>query len=148
MKSLYDVFTAIKADEGDHVGTMKACLDPNVAVQSPSLERKVLIGLAMAVAVTYAINGDLGGINEVSDLVDSAAGDAATGFVDGSIVEAAIAGAAGFAKQFMQDEEEGNIIELAGDFVEASGIAGFLDGIGKVLLDILTVLFEFLARLL
>jgi hypothetical protein len=148
MKSLYDVFAAIKADEGDHVGTMKACLDPNVAVQSPSLERNVLIGLAMAVAVTYAINGDLGGINEVSDLVDSAAGDAATGFVDGSIVEAAIAGAAGFAKQFMQDEEEGNIVELAGDFVEASGIAGFLDGLGKVLLDVLTVLFEFLARLL
>eukprot|EP00538_Stauroneis_constricta_P011340 CAMPEP_0119571404 /NCGR_PEP_ID=MMETSP1352-20130426/44092_1 /TAXON_ID=265584 /ORGANISM="Stauroneis constricta, Strain CCMP1120" /LENGTH=638 /DNA_ID=CAMNT_0007621083 /DNA_START=620 /DNA_END=2537 /DNA_ORIENTATION=+ len=69
MQSLHDVFTAVRADEGDHVATMQACLDPTVAVQSPSIERRVLIGLAMVAIVGAAINvgGDAG-------LLDSAVG--------------------------------------------------------------------------
>jgi len=154
MKSLYDVFAAIKADEGDHVGTMKACLDPDVAVQSPSLERKVLVGFAMAAAVTYALNGgDFSGVNEMGDVVDSysngaAVSDVATGLLDGSMVEAAIAGAAGLAKRFIEDEEDGNTLALAGDFIEANGIGVALEGLKKLLIDGLTLIAEFLAALL
>jgi ubiquinol oxidase len=53
MKSLYDVFVAIRADEGDHVGTMKACLDPSIPVLSPALEARVLTGFALAASVGY-----------------------------------------------------------------------------------------------
>lgn len=53
MKTLYDVFAAIRLDEGDHVGTMKACLDPKVAVISPSLERRFLTGVALSAVVGY-----------------------------------------------------------------------------------------------
>lgn len=56
MKSLYDVFSAIRADEGDHVGTMKACLDPNIPVLSPALETRVLTGFALAAIVGYFIS--------------------------------------------------------------------------------------------
>lgn len=56
MTSLYDVFVAIKSDEGDHVGTMKACLDPNVAVISPSLETRFLTGVALSAAVGYFLS--------------------------------------------------------------------------------------------
>merc|ERR1719354_387328 len=42
MRSLYDVFVAIRNDEGDHVYTMTSCLDPKVAVLSPALESRVL----------------------------------------------------------------------------------------------------------
>ena len=73
MRSLYDVFTAIKADEGDHVGTMKACLDPDVAVLSPSLEKKVLTGVALVAAFSYFLTaGDIPDLGGLGDLADSA----------------------------------------------------------------------------
>lgn len=56
MKSLYDVFSAIRADEGDHVGTMKACLDPNIPVLSPALEIRVLTGFALAAIAGYLVS--------------------------------------------------------------------------------------------
>jgi len=56
MTSLYDVFVAIRSDEGDHVGTMKACLDPNVPVISPSLETRFLTGVALSSAVGYLLS--------------------------------------------------------------------------------------------
>jgi len=59
MTSLYDVFFAICGDEGDHVGTMQACLDPNIVVASPSMERKGLIGLAQAVLAVSAAGSGL-----------------------------------------------------------------------------------------
>lgn len=58
MTTLFDVFTAIKADEGDHVGTMKACKDPSVSKDSASLEKRALAGVALMAAVGYlAITG-------------------------------------------------------------------------------------------
>lgn len=51
MNSLYDVFDAINKDEYDHVRTMKSCLDPAVAVLSPSLESRALTGVALAALV-------------------------------------------------------------------------------------------------
>jgi ubiquinol oxidase len=64
MKSLYDVFHAIRLDEGDHVGTMKACLDPEVAVISPSLETRFLTGVALSAAVGYFLT--TGDFTEIS----------------------------------------------------------------------------------
>lgn len=75
MQSLYDVFTAIRNDEGDHVGTMKACLDPDVAVKSPSLEQKVLSGAALVFASALAVqNGyvDIPDINVLKDMLGKA----------------------------------------------------------------------------
>jgi len=60
MSSLYDVFSAILNDEGDHVGTMRGCLDPKVAVMSPSLETKALTAAALVTSVGYLLGaGDL-----------------------------------------------------------------------------------------
>jgi hypothetical protein len=56
MSSLYDVFCAVRDDEGDHVGTMHACLDPESILRSPSLEKKVLAGLALAAAVGFYLS--------------------------------------------------------------------------------------------
>jgi hypothetical protein len=53
MSSLYDVFCAIRADEGDHVSTMHACLDPESIIKSPSREKRVLAGLALAAAIGF-----------------------------------------------------------------------------------------------
>ena len=55
MNSLYDVFNAIRNDEGDHVGTMRGCLDPKVAVMSPSLETKALTAAALVTSVGYLL---------------------------------------------------------------------------------------------
>jgi len=38
------------------VGTMKACLDPNIPVLSPALETRVLTGFALAAIVGYVIS--------------------------------------------------------------------------------------------
>lgn len=70
MKSLYDVFTAIKADEGDHVSTMKACLDPEVAVQSPSTEKRLLVGGAFVAAISYMVTtGDFAEFFEYDEIL-------------------------------------------------------------------------------
>jgi len=71
MRSLYDVFCAIQCDEADHVCTMKACLDPEVSVLSPSLEKKLLTGVALGATVGYFLStGDLINIDELSTMAN------------------------------------------------------------------------------
>lgn len=53
MKSLYDVFSAIRDDEGDHVSTMQGFLDPSVVMKSPSIEKALASGLAAVSASVY-----------------------------------------------------------------------------------------------
>ena len=53
MRSLYDVFRAIAEDEGDHVQTMNACLDPQANLQSPSRERGIVTTIALTAAAAY-----------------------------------------------------------------------------------------------
>jgi hypothetical protein len=107
MESLYDVFSAIRDDEEDHVGTMEACLDPTVAKISPSLERKAIASIVTATAVALFLStGETGG--EVNDLVNFAIDDSAAT----SLVDTAIAGIAGFVSQFAQDAEEGALADL------------------------------------
>jgi hypothetical protein len=98
MSSLYDVFCAIRADEGDHVSTMQACLDPEVTLRSPSLEKRFLAGLALAGVVGYFVStGDFVDITDYTDVAGDAVledGSAATG-----IVESVLAGLASLAQQ-------------------------------------------------
>lgn len=146
MQTLYDVFLAIQADEGDHVGTMQACLDPSVAVQSPSIEKKVLIGTAM-VAV-YAL-GNFDSINSINDFVD--AGGGLDGLVDGlsaeSIIDAALVGGAALMNQVAKDGEEQNMLSLAGDFFEAGTFGVVLETARQFIFQLLVWLAELLRLL-
>jgi len=147
MHSMYDVFSAIRDDEGDHVSTMGACLDPNVAKLSPSLERKVLTGIATAAAVAIFMNtgGDLGiGTDLVDvdfgDLTDMASEDTdilgtldtIVGTLD-TIVDTAIAGAVGLASQMGKDGIDGEEISM-------------VDGMMPELKNFLAELVEVLSR--
>jgi hypothetical protein len=83
MSSLFDVFCAIRDDEGDHVSTMHACLDPQATLRSPSKEKRVLAGIAFAAAVGFYLStGDGVDITDVVDATGDAVledGSAATG---------------------------------------------------------------------
>uniref|UniRef100_A0A7S2LGM5 Ubiquinol oxidase n=1 Tax=Leptocylindrus danicus TaxID=163516 RepID=A0A7S2LGM5_9STRA len=57
MTSLYYVFENIRNDEGEHVNSMKACLDPNIAVMSKLMKRVLLAGFSLAASVGYVISG-------------------------------------------------------------------------------------------
>jgi hypothetical protein len=146
MQSLYDVFRAIQADEGDHVGTMQACLDPSVAVQSPSTEKKVLIGAAVAAA--FAL-GDFDSINSINDLVDSGGG--LNGLVDGlsadAIIDGALAGGAALMSQVARDGEEQNMFGLAGDFFEAGTFGVVLETVRQVIFQVLVLVADLLRLL-
>ena len=67
LHSLYDVFVAIRNDEGDHVHTMTSCLDPKVATLSPALENRVLTGVALVTGASLLV----GNSGLTSSLVDS-----------------------------------------------------------------------------
>jgi hypothetical protein len=87
LRSLHDVFAAIRDDEDDHVRTMTSCLDPDVAVLSPALEGRVLTGMALAAGASALFGGGadpgsagvgggtgLDGIGGVGGLADMANG--------------------------------------------------------------------------
>lgn len=82
LRSLYDVFVAIRNDEGDHVHTMTSCLDPKVATLSPALENRVLTGVALVTGASLLVGnsgltsiGGVGlngieGLESLSDVAD------------------------------------------------------------------------------
>ena len=72
MGSLFDVFVAIRGEEGGHVTTMKSCLDQNVTVLLPSLEKNVLLATAFAATAGYFLGT---GVNTVDDMSNIAAVD-------------------------------------------------------------------------
>mmetsp|Transcript_21941 Transcript_21941/g.47011 ORF Transcript_21941/g.47011 Transcript_21941/m.47011 type:complete len:618 (-) Transcript_21941:359-2212(-) len=75
MRSLYDVFVAIRSDEGDHVQTMTSCLDPQVATLSPGLESRVLTGVALAAGASLVFGtGGIDGLTTISDGLGGLAG--------------------------------------------------------------------------
>jgi ubiquinol oxidase len=130
MRSLYDVFKAIRADETDHVCTMQACLDENSVLVSPSLEKKVLLGTAI-VAATAAIlsGGDLAG---TSNLLSMNPGDMMVdGGASGLELDAIVAGAAAVVSQVFGGGSEAllDAKEVAGSveaIEDSSVIAQFL----------------------
>ena len=73
LRSLYDVFVAIRNDEGDHVQTMTSCLDPKVATLSPGLESRVLTGMALAAGTSFLFGNDPG-FDSLNGIIDSFGG--------------------------------------------------------------------------
>lgn len=122
MTSLYDVFSAICADERDHVSTMEACTDPEAVLQSPSMERRIIFGVAL-LAITPLI---------ASTAFDGTfVADDAVVITDASIAETAAAGVLGMAARIF-GESSGNIEGL----IEEDTIAIFLERARSVLLAI------------
>jgi len=70
MTSLYDVFVAIRNDEGDHVNTMQSCLDPTAPTLSQGLESRVLTGVALTAATSYLF-GNYPGFDSLNGILDS-----------------------------------------------------------------------------
>lgn len=77
LRSLYDVFVAIRNDEGDHVQTMSSCLDPKVAVLSPGLESRFLTGMALAAGASLLLGGS--GIDTLTGVSKTLGGTGLTG---------------------------------------------------------------------
>ena len=124
MTSLYDVFVAIQSDEGDHVGTMKSCLDPTVAVLSPSLESRALTGVVLATVVASFLSGG----DFVADTAEYLEGLDDT-FAADTVIGGLVAGTAKILQDLAPTVEEGK-----GIGAEANGL---LEGIGARVIKIL-----------
>lgn len=135
MKSLYDVFKAIQADEGDHVSTMQACLDPKVALVSPSIEKRILTGIGLLATVGLVLSGT--GTSPTDVAVDGTTLAEGTTSIT-TVAEAVVAGAATIASQMMDVVSGGTTIieggEAAIDNAESveGAMAGTLEGISFV----------------
>ena len=127
MQNLFDVFAAIAADEADHTCAMSACLDTNATFYSPSVERRVLIGVAAAAIATSLLSTS--GVFDAS-FIDSA--DGAISFTSDSTViteaAAATAGLTGWAREMINEDESG------------------IEGVGKELIEGRGATFEIVRR--
>ena len=127
MQSLFDVFAAIAADEGDHVSAMSACLDTKATFYSPSAERRILVGVVAATLATYLLS--TGGVFDAS-FVDSADTTVSAVASDSAVVTevaAAVAGIMGWAEEILKKDEsigEG-LIEGGGAIPELFRRVGF-----------------------
>lgn len=131
MNNLYDVFAAIRADEGDHVETMKACLDPNVPLLSPSLENRVLTGLALTAAVGYFVSsGGLEGATS-SEVFDGAMAD--------PIIDSVLAGAAAIFGGANMAEEATDAAEVEG-LIQSGALGSILEGLKSIFLTFIRLL--------
>lgn len=108
MQSLYDVFAAISADEGDHASAMGACLDTNATLQSPSTERRVLIGVAALALASYLFSTT--GVFDANliDSADTTTIDAVVSVTTDSTVLAEIAAAAAGLSQLVEEMTQVN----------------------------------------
>jgi hypothetical protein len=143
MQNLHDVFSAICADEGDHVATMAACLDADANLRAPSTERRILTGIALLAVASYLVTTT--GILDGS-LLDSAnvAGDAAVGATDTTLAELLATGIAGFAEQLARDEEARDLTGLGEDLLEGGAAAAVLEPLRRFFVQVV----EFIARVL
>ena len=127
MKSLYDTFTAIRADEGDHVSTMKACLDPSAGLRSASLEVRLLYAAALtALATTVMGPGSL-------DVLQDTLGDGGTGL-------------SGVSESLLEDSV---MVEQAAEIgLLATLLKGLPGPVGVVVKQTVDVVVQILTRLL
>ena len=119
MQSLLDVFAAIAADEGDHVSAMSACLDTKAIFYSPSVERRILFGVAAVAVATYLLSTSGvfdAGFMDSADTAVSVTTDA-TAVTE---VAAATAGVMGWAEEMIKDDE-GNIESVGEGLIEGGG---------------------------
>ena len=56
-ETLYDVFSNIRDDEGEHVATMGACQDEEIMIRSPNTEAAIALVAAATAAATTLLNG-------------------------------------------------------------------------------------------
>ena len=140
MQTLLDVFAAIAADEGDHSKAMSACLDTKATLHSPSMERRILVGVAAVAFATYLLSTS--GVFDAS-ILDSA--DTAVSVTSDSAVVTEVASAAagmlGWAKEMVK-EDEGNIESVGEGLIEGKGV--ILEMLRRAGVAIL----QFLSRLL
>lgn len=147
MRSMYDVFTAIRADEGDHVSTMAACLDKNATMRSPSMERRILYGAGLTAIALMAMNtGSTDvltdtGITDITDgtvLSEGAAAISSAVDIVGAAAAAVAAGIANIASSVSNDPSE---MYEAQEAVEAATIWGkfpeLFENLGAALMDII-----------
>jgi hypothetical protein len=129
MRNLYDVFSAIRADEGDHVNTMQSCLDEKVALLSPSIEKRVLFGAGIAAAASAILSG--GDISETTNLLSLNTDDLAIDSLSGIEFDAILAGAVALISQIFGGNSDA--------IVEASEVAVSMEAMkdGGVLAQIL-----------
>lgn len=73
LRSLYDVFVAIRNDEGDHIQTMSSCLDSKVATMSPALESRLITGVALAAGAGFFF-GNFPGYDSLTGVSESLGG--------------------------------------------------------------------------
>jgi len=140
MNSLYDVFVAIRQDEGDHVSTMKSCLDPAVAVLSPSLESRAVTGVALAAIVASLLSGgdflaDSGFIGGLDDTIASE-----------TMMGGLIGAAANLVQSLGATLEEGSDLaaEADGELQAVSGLASMLPFFKENAIKVLEEILKFL----
>mmetsp|Transcript_12139 Transcript_12139/g.18200 ORF Transcript_12139/g.18200 Transcript_12139/m.18200 type:complete len:520 (-) Transcript_12139:123-1682(-) len=132
MKTLYDVFVAIREDEGDHVGTMKACLDPRVPVLSPALEGRVLTSFALAsLAAVFLTMAEV-----PTDMVSTEFFEG----IDGTLLDGVIGGAAAL----FGDIGDTGITEAEEELVTGGSVAFLANYIGQVVIPYLVRFLPFL----
>jgi hypothetical protein len=140
MKSLFDVFAAIAADERDHVSAMSACLDTNATFQSPSIERRILVGVTAFAVATFLLSS--AGTFDAG-LVDTA-DTAVSVSTDSTVVTevaAATAGIMGWADEMVR-EDEGGIKNVGEGMVEGKEV------LPDLLRRFVSVVIRFVSRLL
>lgn len=131
MRTLYDVFVAIRADEGDHVSTMKACLDPSIPLLSPSLENRALTGLALTAVVGYFLStGGLEGLG-TSEIIDGA--------LENPIVDSVLAGASAAFGAANMIEDSTDAIEVE-ELIQSGALGPILEVLKSFLLGIFRLL--------
>lgn len=159
LQSLYDVFVAIRNDEGDHVSTMKSCLDPKEPVLSPALESRVLTGVALASSVGYLL-GSAVDWTQMADFMESASSGTDLDNVltesatrSSPILDGIIGGIASFANGLQEmagdgaeldvdEDAAGSLLEdvVGGRATDGIEMEAILEVVKKVVLSILEVI--------
>lgn len=136
MRSLYDTFAAICADEADHVSTMHACLDEEATLWSPSMERRFLYGAALVALGTVALSSGSTDMFGDAALTDGATYTEGTSAITTAIetVAGALTGAAGVGGTLLKDAQMAET--EASDVVEMGTLASALKQLSEVVLDL------------
>ena len=165
LRSLYDVFVAIRNDEGDHVQTMTSCLDPNVATISPALESRVLTGMALTAGAGLffgnnpgfdsltGVSESLGGIEGLSDLASDKLTEldsvlAEDGGSVPAVINAIVGGLAGLANGLQESigadvEVDDDVVGSGLEDMAAGGVDGFeLEAVLEILRNIIVGILE------
>ncbi|KAL7567947.1 hypothetical protein ACA910_019657 [Epithemia clementina (nom. ined.)] len=148
MLSLYDVFTAIRDDEGDHVGTMQACLDPEATLRSASLEKRLVTAVALAsVAAAIVLSSGAGPVAGPEDIgrVVSEIGETLS---ESTGLDVLVAGLGGLAQQVLQSNSEGNLLEVGNDLAEATDAAAAAGGARRGIVAVLEAIGAIFSRII